>query len=427
MRRLLLTVFAVLAALPATALAAWTAPVTISAPHTFASNLRTLVLSSGTQVAAWTFQDGIGAAAPAGSRFTVRPAGGAYGDEHRLPAGFLDLGGYGQTRLLALSLNGDAVQVAFGDTAGMGSLRTIVHGDVRYLPHLAVDTHGRAVVGWIQGASGNRRQVRVSTRAPGGSFSAPSTLVGTGRADDLAVGVSSAGTVVALERSGRLLARVRRTGHNWGSLQDLGPAATGTENDIQAQVNVSGRVQVVWRHRQLTEGGDDGLSFLESAYMPAGSGRFHSATRVETSGAGAPTLVPVGRNFAVAYSQVTSAGVVARLRELTPSVGPARDSAPAGGLTDVGVSVNPAAGYNLTWMVPQPGGDDAGQGFFAPVPFGQSPQPAQAVTPSENVQELLTNPTAGGPDAVWIARPSGTGPGIPLAQIKTVVRAADSR
>ena len=122
----------------------------------------------------------------------------------------------------------------------------------------------------------------------------------------------------------------------------------------------------------------------------------------------------------------TSAGTVARTRELDPTAGPAIDSPPAGGLTDVSVAVS-GTETDVTWMVPQPGGDSAGQGFIARATAGATTLVPQVATPNENVQELLANPTTHGPDLVWIARPDGTGPGIPTSQLKTVVRAANAQ
>jgi hypothetical protein len=427
-RRVLATAFVLLTAAlfgpAAAALGAFSSPVTISKPHTFVDRLATLTLGSGTQVASWIFQDGTGQNAPGGGRFVSRNPGGSYGSEHSLPSGFLDLEGYGQTRLAALTSDTRHVRIAFGSTSGMGTARSIVSGDIRYQPQLAFDTFGDGAAAWIQGASGNRRQVRISTRGRGGQFSAPVTLSGTGRADDLAVAVGANGTVVAYEREGRLLARVRRHGHGWGSQQDLGPAAVGTQNDIAADMNPFGRVQVVWRHRHLTEGGSAGPSVLEAAFMPAGSFSFHRGVVIESDGAGAPSIAPGGK--LIAYAMQTSAGPVARMRSLDPTAGPAIDSPPAGGLTDVSVTVT-GTEADVTWMVPEPGRDDLGQGFIARRTAGQTTLVPQAATPNENVQQLLANPTPRGPDLVWIARPEGTGLGIPIAQLHTVVRASFSQ
>src|SRR5262249_55845339 len=84
---------------PAAALGAFSSPVTISRPHTFIDRLSTLTLGGGAQVASWLFQDGTGQNAPGGGRFVVRNPGGAYGSEHTLPSGFLELAGHGQARL----------------------------------------------------------------------------------------------------------------------------------------------------------------------------------------------------------------------------------------------------------------------------------------------------------------------------------------
>ena len=52
--------------------------------------------------------------------------------------------------------------------------------------------------------------------------------------------------------------------------------------------------------------------------------------------------------------------------------------------------------------------------------------PVEDVSPAEAAHEvrLGTDPRYAGPVALWTARPGGTGPGTPIAQIRTVVRSA---
>jgi hypothetical protein len=68
--------------------------------------------------------------------------------------------------------------------------------------------------------------------------------------------------------------------------------------------------------------------------------------------------------------------------------------------------------------------DGIGLGAFL-APGATSFGPVEAVTPSENVHEIApVFDRDGTPVAVWSARPEGTGPTIPIDQIRSVVRSA---
>jgi hypothetical protein len=64
----------------------WTAPVTISAPHTFVLDLEAATAGDGTVVGDWGFQDGAGNGAARGARAaSLAPGAAAFGPERRLP------------------------------------------------------------------------------------------------------------------------------------------------------------------------------------------------------------------------------------------------------------------------------------------------------------------------------------------------------
>ena len=73
------------AAVPAPA-ATWTAPATVSAPHTFICGLEAASSGNGPVVADWRFQDGIGNGGDGGARgASLAPGAAAFGGERTLP------------------------------------------------------------------------------------------------------------------------------------------------------------------------------------------------------------------------------------------------------------------------------------------------------------------------------------------------------
>src|SRR4051812_14279780 len=110
-----------LAAAPAGA-ATWTAPTTVSAPHTFVSPLRAAPSGNGTAVLSWAFQDGVGSGATGGARAaSLLPGAPAFGPERTLPVATTQVVPYAQRSIAGLEQTAlDAVgrrvrlSVAFG-------------------------------------------------------------------------------------------------------------------------------------------------------------------------------------------------------------------------------------------------------------------------------------------------------------------------
>jgi hypothetical protein len=454
---------ALVAAAPAAA-ATWTAPVTVSAPHTFVSPLRASASGNGTALLAWRFQDGVGSGATAGARgATLLPGATGFGPERTLPSATTQAIPYAQRAVATLQETtldaaGRRVRlaVAFGSLQGpftgapngpfVGTPRTVATDDVAFTPSLAVDAAGNGLLAWIARASGNRRQVKVSLRSPGGRFGAPSIIVGNGRANSVVAAVGEEGQrVVAFERGGRLLSRFRTRRGNWGPIQDLGAVAAGTDNELAALVGGGGRTTIVDVHRQLTEGGSDAPLLVDAWVRPAGASRFRAAQRLESGAsvqASAPALVPLGQRGALLAwlgtdpaSQGTPAGPSRRVEVSLMNEGDARfgaaqalspPGAPAAGL---GAASNGAAAI-VSWIRLAPASDTSGQVFAAVrLPDAGTFAPAEAVSPPENAS--LTAPgfaatggAGGTPFVAWASRPGGEGPGIPLAQIQTFVRVA---
>jgi hypothetical protein len=441
---------AVLAA-PAGA-ATWTAPATVSSPHTFVAGLEAASSGNGTIVADWGIQDGIGASATGGARgASLAPGAALFGPEHVLPADILRVVPYAQRSVAALiftrgsSAGRDRVAVAFGSADGpsLRAARTVGTDDVAFLPSLAMASDGTGLVAWIARASGSRRVVKVSLRAPGGRFGAPSIVSGRGRANSITTAVGARGErLVAFEKGGRLLVRLRRAGHSWGAIQDLGPVAAGTDNHLAALVTGGGRAVVADVHRQLSEGGDAGPLLVDAWVRPVGASRFGAVQRLDQAdgvAASDPVLLADGlRGAIVAWvggdpgAPATPDGASTRVR-----AGIMDAHARFGAPQEVSGAAQPVKGLSgasdgadavLAWVRIDATSDGDGQVLASVRPpdgaFGAPEEASPHENASATAAALVGPPATRTPLVAWAARPGGEGPGVPLAQIRTFVRVA---
>jgi hypothetical protein len=448
MRRLALLAILPFAAAAAPAHAAtWSAPVTLSqTPHTFAGPPAVGAGATGSAIVAWPWQDGVGASAAGGASFAGRgPRGAAFGPERPAPAGLLDVATFADTRVLALAqrLAGGVgaagaqrqrLAVAFGATTGaLGAARTLTVAPILSRPVLAANARGQALVAWIEvtrtAAGATRRIVRVAERPAGGGFGALGTLSGTGHADAVAAAVAGNGDrVVVIARDGRVLARVRRHGRGWGAWAELTRARTGTATRfvLQAAADPSGRLRLVWRRHQFRTSDLPARRSLEGTFLPLGRSRFRPVQVIEADGVREFALRPAGASWALAEVRDAASGPqpAARLAGASATFGPALAAAPGqGGVRGVDAAFDATTGLTVAWIQPIAGQDGDGQARAAVLAPGATAfGPAEAVSPPEAVHEVRL--AGDGPLAAWTARPDGTGPGIPLARIRTVVRSA---
>jgi hypothetical protein len=439
------------AAAPAAA-ATWTAPATISVPHTFVFGLEASSSGDGSVVADWGFQDGTGTGATSGVRgASLAPGAAAFGGERTLPRDTLRVLPYARRSVAALiftrgfATNRDRIAVAFGSTDGpsLGAARTVATDDTAFLPSFSVASDGTGLVAWISRASGNRRVVKVSLRAAGGRFGTPSIIAGTGRANSVVAAVGPQGQrLVAFERSGHLFSRYRRAGGNWTPIEDLGSVAAGTDNHLAALITSGGRATIADVHRQLSEGGDAGPLLVDTWVRPVGATRFRAAQRLEQADGVAaqdPALVPAeSRGAVLAWAggdpgaPPTPDGPSTRVKVSVMGAdgryGPAQPlSAAAQPVKAVAAASNGSTAI-VSWVRIDPASDGGGQVIAALRPaFGAFGAP-EAVSPSENASATAPDFTAGPasrPFVLWASRPGGEGPGVPIGQIRTFVRFAE--
>ncbi len=291
--------------------AEWSTPATVSTGHEYITGLQ-LASGPGGELLAWHAEDGVGMPGrhpTIGASEALAQAGGSFGTQRSLPASYasgpmVNLGGghLAQLILLRTGLNTYRPEVALGSVGkGFGPPQPI-HRASGGRASLAGNQRGDLLLAWIAAdAHGFHRVVWASARAPGGRFGPPQIISNRAEAEQVTVAVGPQGDMVVAfpDKWGRMLARVRRHRQPWGPVQNLGPAARGTENDVTPFVGDDGRVLVAWYETQLCEGGCVSPGFIRVAVQPAGELRFRREQVLErdsTGLAGAPmgtSLAPV--------------------------------------------------------------------------------------------------------------------------------------
>ncbi|WP_272472468.1 hypothetical protein [Baekduia alba] len=439
MRRLLALTVALLAAASGSASAAtWTAPQTVSAPHTFAGPLLTATTFDGSMLAAWPWQDNIGNDALGGEGTASRPSSltpASFGPEHAAPDGVTAIASFARTQALALAAQGlpsrspatgvflSRLNVAFGPAGGgFGATRTLATVPLVSTPRLAT-SGSTALVTWIEvtktSTGAIRRVVRAIDRR-GGAWGKPYTLSGRGRADVVSAAAGTNGDqVVAFVRQGKVLVRVRRPGHGWGAIRTLATATGPTQWLLGTGVNARGQVRVVWRRHELRV-----RTALESSALLVGRSTFTKAQTLVADGASSFRLAETPEGWAVA--DVEGSRPVLHRTTGGSQFAAGQPAAPAqGGTRGADVVFSPAGGLTVAWVQPLANQDSDGVARAASFANGAW-SAVEDVSPPEAVHEvrLVADGRAGQPVALWTARPDGTGPAIPTAQIRTVVRSA---
>jgi hypothetical protein len=439
----LLTVVA--AAFPHSASAAtWSVPVDVSSPSTFIDDPFVGFGRSGVGIAAWRWQDGVGDGSSRGVRVASRAASGAFAAQRDAPEAVAPPVVYGVERVAIVSepttirarRQRARVQVTFGRIdGGFGRPKTIATITPFRLPAIAANDAGDIAVAYVRVIGRSRRVVALAVRRRGGRFRRP-RIVSRGGANSVAVGIGPRGdVVVAWEREGRIEARVRRRGHRLGRTVRVGSGAKlGTR--LRAAVGRKGRVWLAWSSQQASEGGDVGPFTLRTAVTRRGRATFHRKRRLDRYSRRAndeatfDLALDRGDNGFVAWSTFDGQKFRARLAIAGPSgrftafetlSAPGYDAA----VRDLATSRRRGEAI-VVWSRL----DDVGE-VGTSVLAGYRP-PAGPNTGEElvsrgdraRVPAVAFDPESGLPTAVWSQREGPDGPGVPLEQIRTFLRAS---
>src|SRR3954447_12358325 len=405
------------------AAATWSAPQTVSAPHTFAGPLFATADRQDNVLAAWGWQDGVGQTAPTGAG-AVRVRGGTVSPEQHAPDGLVAARAYGDGRAVELANRQvDTRGRRWRLTVTDGGTRTLATPFILFRPQLSVAPDGSAIVAWVE-SHGARQVVRAATRTRSGRFSAPFTVSGRGRATAVSGAAGAGGQfLVAFVRNGQLLGRIRPSGGHWGAARELSRAQGKTHWQLIAAAD-GGVGELVWIRHRFTSPGRPGARELFGVEFEDTWG---SVQRLERDGAGGPGLYPDTDGFVLAYAFGPNSAAVARVRFLSRhGFGPPLDAAaPQGGLRSVSVAAAAPGPLVVGWVIPNPSGDGAGIGYAAALdPNATAFGPREQVTPNEATFDMRLVRSTGQVRALWTARPEGTGPSVPLSKIHSLVRTA---
>jgi hypothetical protein len=428
---------------PDSAVASWSTPVDVSSPSTFIDNPFVGFGRSG-GIAAWHWGDGVGKGSRGGERVAGRTASGSFAAERPAPEAVAPPVVYGSNRLAVLSQamtirDGRPtarVQVTFGRTDGsFGRPNTIARITPFRLPVIAANDAGDIAVAYLRVIGPRARRVAVlAIRRRGAKFGRP-RIISRSAATALAVAVGPRGdVVVAWEREGRIEARLRRRGRRLGRMVRVGRGVKlGTQ--LRAAVSRRGRAWIAWSSQRLA-GGDNGPFTLQSAVSYLRRSTFVRPRRLDrhpmrahdeatfdlaldgTDAGFIAWSTFYGQRFRARLASADRSGHFNRFYELSqPSydavVSDLATSRIAGEaivvwsrLDSVGeVGTNVLAGY-LPPTGAYPGEELVSQGDRARVPA------------------VAFDPSNGLPTAVWSQREGPDGPGVPIEQIRTFLRAS---
>ncbi len=306
-RRLAFPVVLAALAFPAGAAAAppWSAPATPAQPEGQSAIAPGLAFARDGGILAFSADADPSRPASPRQGQIARVAQSGLGFTRRLPPGEEIVGApqaYGATRTLTLTrrrtggeqfTTGDfRIGVRFGrvdDT--LDTRATVLDRDVPLdvfdPPVLAANARGDAVAAWIATPGNGRSRLWVALRRAGGSFGRPSVLVGTGSLSQASVAVGERGDlVVAFQRTvdgeRRVQARVRRAGHSFGALDDLGVSRGRAFPD--ATMTRTGRAYVAWQTFDVGEEVNEPTR-VYAAVKPAGPRRFRTAQLLDAGDA----------------------------------------------------------------------------------------------------------------------------------------------
>ncbi len=262
---------------------------------------------------------------PAAAALASAPPVGAFSPERPLPSSFasgpmvgLAEGVVAQVILRPAANGTTRPEVAIGSAAGVfGAPQTIPATVLGARVSLSGNAAGEMLLAWIApGRSG--RQVWASVRPANGRFGAPQRISASAGAEQVTGKVSSPAhgarpgalsadmALAFASKHGRMLADVRLHGRAWGRVQDIGPAARGTRNEVAIAIARNSRVLVAWHRQQLSEGGPLGPGVMEVAQRAPGHRSFASAQVLESDRFASEAATPVllndhGRDTILAF------------------------------------------------------------------------------------------------------------------------------
>ena len=298
---------------------------------------------------------------------------------------------------------------------------------------MAANEYGKTAVAYIRSVRGAHRAAKLAVRST--VFGRPRVVSPVGRVNAVATAVGPSGdVVVAWERAGRVEARIGRPGHRLGRIVRVGHGVhLGTK--LRAAVSAKGRVWVAWSSQALSEGGDNGPFSLRVAVSRSHSSRFAPAQnldsyagRVHDESRFDLALDRLGKGV-VAWSAYDSGHFRARVARLTSdgAVSRADTLSPPGYDAVVGdLAVSPEGDLVAVWSRLDAVGEIGTSVLAGYVPASGAYTGEEQVSRGDRANQpaVAFDPVTGFPTAVWSQREGADGPGVPLAEVRTFVRAS---
>jgi hypothetical protein len=431
-----------LAASAGASAASWSPPINVSSPSLFIESPFIGFDGAGVGLASWRRQDGIGADARRGVRFATQTPPGSFTPERAVPDPFSVPLIYGNGRVFWSGEEGvvrrrrqlTRVKIAFGRTDGrIGKPRTLYTAETFRIPVSDVSSAGQIALSYIQTGRSRRRVAKLFV-SRGRRFGRPRTVSPRGRVNAVTVAVGPRGDiVVAWEREGRVEARIRRPGHRLGPVIPVGTGAR-LATRLRAAVAATGRAWVAWSSQR--EGGSVSEFDLQTAVSSSKRSRFQRPRVLDTYNRLASdeanfdlSLDPQGRG-AVAWSSFDGQNFRARFASFDRTGRAARVTALSQPGYDAAVSDLATSQQANEALVVWSRLDAVGEvgtvvlaGYVSPA-GGYNGEEQVSTGDRARTPAVAFNLRTGLPTAVWSQREGPDGPGVPLDQIRTFLRAS---
>jgi len=404
MRALLTIIVFLIAATPAAAAPPWSDPANLSTAHEFIDAPTLAFSSTGTGLATWTAQDGVGNAATTGT-FDA-PLGAP---EHLVSrtAVISPPVLYGSTRTAAARLNQKRLSIVFGRTDGSFGAPELIadRANIRSVV-LAGNAQGELMLAWFEDRGVTTDRVYIALRIHGKPWTPP-LLVATDRVRSVSAAVSPKGALlVAYDARGVIKARYKpATATLFRHVQTIQSEPTFFAK-LRTAVTNNGRAYIAWAAQLLSEGGDRGDAFYEVAVQPTGALKFRAAQLLEqrpaTEQAGGLDLTTNQANGAtVAWGATT---VKAAVTNASATFGAAQTIAPG---LEAALAGAPDGRALVAWIA-NPG--DAGDGaLMASIGVGGTFSAPETVTtgPEARVPAAAYDAKNNRWGLAWSNRPNG--------------------
>ncbi len=309
--------------------ASWTAPVNLSDPGEWASNVRVAVDGSGVGHAVWHRSDGSNTrvqysrSVDGGVNWSDPVNLSTAGDNSRNPEFTLD--GSGSLIAVWRGDNGDydIIQSSRSTNSGASWSTPVdlsLTGQDANSPRVSADGSGNAVAVWRR-SDGDNNMIQSSRSSNGGlSWSTPENLSESGQdADDPRIAVDGSGNAVAVWRrsdgnddivqSSRLVAG----GASWSTPVNVSPAGIQSATPRIA-IDGSGNAVAVWRLA------DVGGTIIQSSRLAAGGSSWSTPEQLSVSGFSSdnPQVAANGSGNAVAvWQQSNGSNSIIRISQST--------------------------------------------------------------------------------------------------------------